>query len=452
MSKPIVIPLNVPCSATSKSTLQTERLAQCIETALQMTLLDAPNIVILLDMAHSNTIHSGMTWSVDEISSLLLFCYSCIQRVLVRMDKLLVDVNVVLWPLCNYDPSERFYDWQWLIIEHPIVDGSTDSEHPIVDDSTDRRQPLDTATDDAQSTRILSCTVHYDLEQRWKQRFSQWHSLCEFDRQHTINHSLQYPHTNHSCWLDKSYDTVAFGGTFDHLHCGHKILLTMAALLFRKGLIVGLADALLLEDKQYKSLIQCYGVRRSCLISHLCLYRGDCVVDCINESQKQQEQQQMVCQVEGQQTNHQERVCPTEVSPQRSTHDKPVLMVQPLMDMFGPTVQIRDIDALVVSTESLSGGLKVNEKRRLMGMPELDIIAVKVLIASEDSEGQLKGSETAGPASQHHGQQEIHKASQHQRTHQQKQTDHSISCLADKISSTQIRQWLAQKTNSNPVH
>ena len=123
-----------------------------------------------------------------------------------------------------------------------------------------------------------------------------------------------------------------------------------------------------------------------------------------------------------------------------------------------PFDQIKDNDIRTLlynstgPSPSLFGGLKVNEKRRLMGMPELDIIAVKVLIASEDSEGQLKGSETAGPASQHHGQQEIHKASQHQRTHQQKQTDHSISCLADKISSTQIRQWLAQKTNSNPVH
>lgn len=34
--------------------------------------------------------------------------------------------------------------------------------------------------------------------------------------------------------------TVALGGTFDHLHSGHKILLSMAAWIAEKKLIVGI--------------------------------------------------------------------------------------------------------------------------------------------------------------------------------------------------------------------
>lgn len=39
------------------------------------------------------------------------------------------------------------------------------------------------------------------------------------------------------------YDVVALGGTFDHLHAGHKALLTMGAVLARERLIVGVTGA-----------------------------------------------------------------------------------------------------------------------------------------------------------------------------------------------------------------
>ena len=39
------------------------------------------------------------------------------------------------------------------------------------------------------------------------------------------------------------YPVTALGGTFDHLHAGHKILLSMAAWITSEKLIVGLTSA-----------------------------------------------------------------------------------------------------------------------------------------------------------------------------------------------------------------
>lgn len=45
------------------------------------------------------------------------------------------------------------------------------------------------------------------------------------------------------------YDSVVIGGTFDHLHSGHKILLSEAILRCRKVLTVGITDTPMLESK-----------------------------------------------------------------------------------------------------------------------------------------------------------------------------------------------------------
>ena len=36
------------------------------------------------------------------------------------------------------------------------------------------------------------------------------------------------------------YDSSVLGGTFDHLHCAHKILLTMATFLARRRVVCGI--------------------------------------------------------------------------------------------------------------------------------------------------------------------------------------------------------------------
>ena len=59
------------------------------------------------------------------------------------------------------------------------------------------------------------------------------------------------------------YEVTALGGTFDHIHDGHKILLTMAAFVTSKRLIVGVTDEELLVNKKFKEYLQNFDERCS---------------------------------------------------------------------------------------------------------------------------------------------------------------------------------------------
>lgn len=48
-----------------------------------------------------------------------------------------------------------------------------------------------------------------------------------------------------------SYTDVCLGGTFDHMHAGHKVLLSRAALLCSRRLVCGVSDGSLLATKRY---------------------------------------------------------------------------------------------------------------------------------------------------------------------------------------------------------
>lgn len=53
--------------------------------------------------------------------------------------------------------------------------------------------------------------------------------------------------------IDEHGDDVVLGGTFDRLHCGHKILLTEAVLLARKRLVVGVTDTNMVKCKSNRA-------------------------------------------------------------------------------------------------------------------------------------------------------------------------------------------------------
>lgn len=58
------------------------------------------------------------------------------------------------------------------------------------------------------------------------------------------------------------YKRVAIGGTFDHLHVGHKLMLSVAAMLTNSSLICGLTGDPMLASKKYGQLIQSLDARK----------------------------------------------------------------------------------------------------------------------------------------------------------------------------------------------
>uniref|UniRef100_A0A183SYE9 CTP_transf_like domain-containing protein n=1 Tax=Schistocephalus solidus TaxID=70667 RepID=A0A183SYE9_SCHSO len=58
-----------------------------------------------------------------------------------------------------------------------------------------------------------------------------------------------------------SQSSVCLGGTFDQLHNGHRVLLSVAALLAQRRLLVGVTDASMLQRKVLAPLIQAYDER-----------------------------------------------------------------------------------------------------------------------------------------------------------------------------------------------
>ncbi|KAK9450052.1 uncharacterized protein V1518DRAFT_415412 [Limtongia smithiae] len=143
------------------------------------------------------------------------------------------------------------------------------------------------------------------------------------------------------------YDVVALGGTFDHLHDGHKILLTMAGFLARKALIIGVTGPALLKNKKYKEYMQPLEERCEKVLEFLkYVYPGL----------------------------------------RATTHE--------ISDIYGDAVNIDAIDALVVSGETRAGGKAVNKERRRRGMRALKLWEIGVVAGDPDKNWEGKLSST----------------------------------------------------------
>ncbi len=71
----------------------------------------------------------------------------------------------------------------------------------------------------------------------------------------------------------KCYAVVALGGTFDHLHVGHKILLTMASIIADRKIIVGVTDDAMLTKKSNAALLEPIDERIACVNAFISLVR-----------------------------------------------------------------------------------------------------------------------------------------------------------------------------------
>jgi phosphopantetheine adenylyltransferase len=172
--------------------------------------------------------------------------------------------------------------------------------------------------------------------------------------------------------------SVAVGGTFDHLHIGHKLLLTMFAFMLGRRqpstsdaipsvLTVGITGDALLVNKKFAEHLQTWKERQESTHDFLSslVYFGP---------------------------PNDERVHVEEIKdPGPNGHAVHVsypfgltIKYVEIWDPFGPTITDKDISALVLSLETRGGGAAVNNKRSEQGWDPLDVFEVAVLDASEE--------------------------------------------------------------------
>ena len=135
--------------------------------------------------------------------------------------------------------------------------------------------------------------------------------------------------------MERMFETVAVGGTFDLFHSGHRVLL-MKAFDVGNHVLIGLCSDDFVKKMRKPHGIASYAKRLEELKSLL---------------------------------------------KKKGFFDRAEIM--PLDDAYGITLSDKRIDAIVVSEETEPRAHKINEKRKSMGMAPLPIVTVSMVL-SED--------------------------------------------------------------------
>jgi len=190
-----------------------------------------------------------------------------------------------------------------------------------------------------------------------------------------------------------SHTIVAVGGTFDHLHAGHKLLLTATALLLQpqssKGatsrrLIVGITGDELLKNKKYAEYLKSWKKRQEDVVDFLWSILS------FHRSSPEEEVETL---------SFDEPIVNGRAIHTKLKANSITIECVEIQDPFGPTITDESISALVVSGETRSGGQAVNARRAEKGWKALEIFEVDVLDARETEEGATKTEDFASKIS-----------------------------------------------------
>jgi pantetheine-phosphate adenylyltransferase len=124
---------------------------------------------------------------------------------------------------------------------------------------------------------------------------------------------------------------IGMGGTFDHLHEGHKYLISTALSLSRK-VVIGITSQSLLKKKKFYSKMQSYEERQKAIISYLLK---------ISE----------ISRVE----------------------------IVKLEDQYGPPIHEEDYEGIIVSQETYQNALNINKIRESKGFKPIIIIIIPII-------------------------------------------------------------------------
>ncbi|KAE9082829.1 hypothetical protein PF005_g16809 [Phytophthora fragariae] len=126
------------------------------------------------------------------------------------------------------------------------------------------------------------------------------------------------------------HDLVVLGGTFDHLHNGHKKLLSLAVSICARRILVGVTANSMLKKKSHAELVEPLERRKAAVRAYLTFLNPKLDVDIVT-----------------------------------------------IEDPFGPAIVIPEPAAMVVSTETLAGAAKINSIREERGLSKLHVFACR---------------------------------------------------------------------------
>lgn len=216
----------------------------------------------------------------------------------------------------------------------------------------------------------------------------------------------------------QTHTSVAVGGTFDHLHIGHKLLLTGTILAAEPGsqsprlITVGITGDELLVNKKYGNVVESWDTRQqrtADFVESILTFHPD--VPSIRKIQ----------QIDDPGPNG--RVVRITYSTTATPTDEITINYTKISDPYGPTIADENISALVISAETRAGGAAVNEKRGGKGWKALEVFEVDVLDAGAGNEDDA--DREAGGKEEKKG-------------------------FDSKISSTEIRRRVAERQRQQP--
>jgi phosphopantetheine adenylyltransferase len=190
----------------------------------------------------------------------------------------------------------------------------------------------------------------------------------------------------------QTHTSVAVGGTFDHIHIGHKLLLTGTILAAEPGshsprlITVGITGDELLVNKKYGNVVESWDTRQQ---------RTAEFVESILTFHPNVPSIRKVQQIDEPGPNG--RVVRITYSTAATPTDEITINYTKISDPYGPTIADENISALVISAETRAGGAAVNEKRGGKGWKALEVFEVDVLDAGvadeDDTDREAAGKE-----------------------------------------------------------